>query len=51
MAPRHRSGPPRRASRWPLLAVVGLFAVFSILLLNQHHSGDPLKVRRELRKF
>jgi len=23
----------------------------AILLFNQQHSGDPLKVRREMRKF
>jgi hypothetical protein len=32
-----------------VLALV--LATVSILLLNQQHSGDPLKVRRELRKF
>jgi hypothetical protein len=32
--------------------VLGLvLATVSILLVNQNHSGDPLKVRRELRKF
>jgi hypothetical protein len=32
--------------------VLGLvLATGAILLLNQRHSGDPLKVRRELRKF
>jgi hypothetical protein len=37
---------------WPAVAVVALIlATASILLLNQTHSGDPLKVRRELRKF
>lgn len=42
----------RRAQRWPLIAVLGLLLVGgSILLANQRHSGDPLKVRRELRKF
>jgi hypothetical protein len=42
----------RRAQRWPLVAVLGLLLVTgSILLVNQRHSGDPLKVRRELRKF
>lgn len=42
----------RRAQRWPLIAVLGLLVVAgSILLANQRHSGDPLKVRRELRKF
>jgi hypothetical protein len=48
------SGPriQRRASRWPALAVLSLvLATGAILLLNQRHSGDPLKVRRELRKF
>lgn len=45
--------PVRRLARsWPYLAVLGLLLVTgSILLFNQHHSGDPLKVRRELRKF
>ena len=37
---------------WPRLAVLGLLLVAGFLLLfNQQHSGDPLKVRRELRKF
>lgn len=37
---------------WPWLAVLGLLLVTSSLLLfNQQHSGDPLKLRRELRKF
>ena len=40
------------ARTWPGLAVVGLLLVSgSILLFNQQHAGDPLKVRRELRKF
>jgi len=46
--------PPQRraASTWPGIAVVVLLVVTgAILLLNQQHSGDPLKVRRELRKF
>jgi len=46
--------PPQRraASRWPGIAVVVLLVVTgAILLFNQQHSGDPLKVRRELRKF
>ncbi len=49
-----RSAAPRgrRAQRWPGLAVLALvLATVSIVLLNQQHSGDPLKVRRELRKF
>ena len=42
----------RHASRWPTLAVLGLvLATGVVLLFNQRHSGDPLKVRRELRKF
>ena len=49
---RRRSVTIRRAQRWPLIAVLGLLLVTgSILLANQRHSGDPLKVRRELRKF
>lgn len=47
-APRGR----RRSQPWPGLAVLALaLATVSILVLNQQHSGDPLKVRRELRKF
>lgn len=43
---------PRRASRWPLPALIALLLVTGVVLLvNQRHSGDPLKVRRELRKF
>ena len=42
----------RQASSWPGIAVVMLLVVTgAILLFNQQHSGDPLKVRRELRKF
>lgn len=42
----------RRAPRGPLLAVVALLLVSGVVLVvNQRHSGDPLKVRRELRKF
>jgi hypothetical protein len=42
----------RRGQPWPLIAVIALLlATGSILLANQRHSGDPLKVRRELRKF
>lgn len=37
---------------WPALAVLALLlSTAAILLLNQRHSGDPVKVRRELRKF
>jgi hypothetical protein len=49
---RRRTVQIRQAQRWPLIAVLGLLLVTgSILLANQRHSGDPLKVRRELRKF
>jgi len=42
----------QKGSPWPALAVLALvLATASIVLLNQTHSGDPLKVRRELRKF
>lgn len=42
----------RWARIWPGIAVLGLLLVTgSILLFNQQHSGDPLKVRREMRKF
>ena len=48
-----QAAPGRRWTRsWPGIAVLGLvLATASILLFNQQHSGDPLKVRRELRKF
>ena len=55
MGQRHR--PPQRIRRqtpsaWPVLAILALvLATLAILLVNQNHSGDPLKVRRELRKF
>lgn len=42
----------RRARAWPGLAVVGLLLLTGVVLLFNHpHSGDPLKLRRELRKF
>jgi len=59
-APRRRRAAPigrtvtvRRSSRsWPAIAVLGLVLVTAgILLFNQQHSGDSLKIRRELRKF
>jgi hypothetical protein len=35
-----------------VVAVIALALIaVPILLFNQHHSGDPGKVRRELRKF
>lgn len=52
--PERRSAPRsvRRAQRGPLLAVAALLLVTGLILVaNQRHAGDPLKVRRELRKF
>jgi len=48
-----RPAPDKRPSSfWPGLAVLALLMVTgSILLFNQQHSGDHLKIRRELRKF
>jgi hypothetical protein len=47
--PRHHS---RRQRQWPALAALALvLATAMLLLFNQQHSGDPLKVRREMRKF
>lgn len=41
-----------RRNPWPAVGVIGLvLATGLVLLLNQQHSGDPLKIRRELRKF
>ncbi len=53
--PRPRS-PVRRTGRHPAggpgLAVLALLLLTgAVLLVNQQHSGDPLKIRRELRKF
>ncbi len=37
---------------WGVVVAIGLLlAGVPMLLFNQQHSGDPLKVRRELRKF
>jgi uncharacterized integral membrane protein len=43
----------RRSFRsWPAIAVLALVLVTAgILLFNQQHSGQSLKIRRELRKF
>lgn len=47
---RRRRAPVRNT--WTFWAVFALVVVTAmILLFNQQHSGDPLKVRRELRKF
>lgn len=47
-----RVQPRQKGPTWPAVAVLALvMATASILLFNQTHSGDPLKVRRELRKF
>ncbi len=37
---------------WWFIATIGLLLVaVPILLFNQQHSGDGVKIRRELRKF
>jgi hypothetical protein len=37
---------------WWVVATIGLLLVaVPILLFNQQHSGDGVKIRRELRKF
>jgi integral membrane sensor domain MASE1 len=37
---------------WWVVATIGLLVVaVAILLFNQQHSGDGVKIRRELRKF
>ncbi|MCT0206461.1 hypothetical protein [Synechococcus sp. CS-1332] len=42
----------RPAISWGVVVAVGLLlAGVPMLLFNQQHSGDPLKIRRELRKF
>jgi hypothetical protein len=42
----------RPAISWGVVAAISLVLVgASILHFNQQHSGDPLKMRRELRKF
>ncbi len=45
----HRGGP---ALLWSAVIAVGLVLLaLPILLFNQQHSGDRLKIHRELRKF
>ncbi len=44
-----QGGPP--VSWWAVAAIGVLLAGVPMLLFNQQHSGDPLKIRRELRKF
>ena len=36
---------------WAVAAISLALVALPILLLNQQHSGDRLKIRRELRKF
>lgn len=44
--------PARRLRPGPWLAVLALVLVTAVVVsFNQRHSGDPMKVRRELRKF
>jgi hypothetical protein len=46
------AGAMRKDALWPALALAALLlSTTTILLFNQRHSGDPLKVRREMRKF
>lgn len=43
---------PSPQCAWPLLATVALLlATAMVLVVNTQHSGHPVKVRRELRKF
>ncbi|MBW4531051.1 MAG: hypothetical protein KME02_10240 [Aphanothece saxicola GSE-SYN-MK-01-06B] len=42
----------RPAISWGVVVAVGLLlAGVPMLFFNHQHSGDPLKIRRELRKF
>jgi len=42
----------RQARPWWVIAAISLLLVtVPTLLFNQQHSGDRLKIRRELRKF
>jgi hypothetical protein len=44
--------PGRPPLSWWLVAAISLLLVsVPILVFNQQHSGDRLKIRRELRKF
>lgn len=40
-----------RPSGWALAALTLLLMGGVLLVFNQDHSGNPLKIRRELRKF
>jgi len=52
-APIHRSVTVRRSSSNGLaMALIALVVITAgIIVINQQHSGDSLKIRRELRKF
>ena len=44
--------PGRPSLSWWAVAAIGLLLIsMPILVFNQQHSGDRLKIRRELRKF
>jgi hypothetical protein len=46
------TAPFMTARTWWVVAAISLMLVaVPILLFNQQHSGDRLKIRRELRKF
>ncbi len=50
--PQAPCSPARPAIAWWSVAALALLLVsVPILLFNQQHSGDRLKIRRELRKF
>ena len=48
---RGTSGTGQGVARWSLAALALLLVGGMLLVVNLHHSGDPLKIRRELRKF
>ena len=50
--PYTKTAPSKPVRTWWLVAAISLLVItVPILLINQQHSGDRLKIRRELRKF
>lgn len=46
------TAPVKPVRTWWVVATICLLVIaVPILILNQQHSGDRLKIRRELRKF